>query len=597
MGNTLNMVGGGGGGIKLESIAITTPPSKTQYLAGETFNPAGMVVTASYSNGATLVATGYSYTPDGPLTDGVTSVTITYTEGGISKSATQPITVIPALVSIAVTTPPTTTIYEYGDAFSASGMVVTATMSDNSTKAVTGYTTSPATFTVLGSQNVTISYSENGITKTTTQPVTVERATIAVPTQSGGLTYNGAAQSPSWSGYDNSKMTLGGDTVGTNAGTYNATFTPTAYYRWPDGTTSAKTVQWSIAKAAGYLSISPTFLTLDSSNMSRTISVTRYGDGTISAVSNDTGVATASVSGTTVTVTGTGTAGEATITVSVAAGTNYTAPANATCSVSASYIDLILNNNDWETIKQVSDKSKGANYWAVGDRKEVTLNGTVGICTFNNYSCYAFIIGFDHNAELEGEHRIHFQFAKTALSGGTDICFTDSSYNSAGSSAAFRMKTSNTNSGGWEGSYMRNNILGTSKTSYSGRFIGVLPSALRNVLKSVTKYTDNTGGGSTSSGAVTATTDYAFLLSEYEVFGSCSIANSNEASRQQQYAYYSAGNSKVKYRHTSTSSTAVWWLRSAARDNSYNFARVRTSGGVNDHNANLSHGFAPGFCV
>lgn len=339
MGSTLNMIGGGGGGIKLESIAITTPPNKTQYLAGETFNPAGMVVTATYSNGATLVATGYSYTPDGPLTDGVASVTITYTEGGISKSATQPITVIPALVSIAVTTPPTTTTYEYGDAFSASGMVVTATMSDNSTKTVTEYTTSPATFTALGSQNVTISYSENGITKTTTQPVTVERATITVPTQSGSLTYNGAAQSPSWSGYDSSKMTLGGDTVGTNAGTYNATFTPTAYYRWPDGTTSAKTVQWSIAKAAGYLSISPTSLTLDSSNMTGTISVTRYGNGAISAISNDTGVATVSVSGTTVTVTG-HQGGNAIITISVAADNNHNAPANKQCNVTLNLLPI-----------------------------------------------------------------------------------------------------------------------------------------------------------------------------------------------------------------------------------------------------------------
>lgn len=596
MGSTLNMVGGGGGGIKLESIAITTPPNKTQYLAGETFNPAGMVVTASYSNGATLVATGYSYTPDGPLTDGVTSVTITYTEGGISKSATQPITVIPALVSIAVTTPPTTTTYEYGDAFSASGMVVTATMSDNSTKTVTEYTTSPATFTALGSQNVTISYSENGITKTTTQPVTVERATIAVPTQSGSLTYNGAAQSPSWNGYDSSKMTLGGDTVGTNAGTYNATFTPTAYYRWPDGTTSAKTVQWSIAKAAGYLSISPTSLTLDSSNMTRTISVTRYGNGAISAVSNDTGVATVSVSGTTITVNGTGVAGDTTITVSVAEGMNYTAPANATCSVSASYVKA-LNDSTWDEISQASANDEASLIWEVGDCKEIVLNGTVGALTFEDYHTYAYIIGFDHNAELEGEHRIHFQLAKTALSGGTDICFTDSSYNSLDSSAAFRMNTSNTNSGGWEDSYMRNNICGTSKTSTSGRFMGAIPSALRNALKSVTKYTDNTGNASTSSSAVTATTDYIFLLSEYEVFGSCSFANSNEASRQQQYAYYSAGNSKVKYRHTSTSSTAAWWLRSAYCTNSRRFAIVGTYGYVRDNAANLSLGVAPGFCV
>lgn len=279
----------------------------------------------------------------------------------------------------------------------------------------------------------------------------------------------------------------------------------------------------------------------------------------------------------------------ATGTVNVTASTNY--------SITLSFVDDVLNNNDWDTISEVSSAGEAANYWSVGDRKQVTLNGTVGSCTFSNYSTYAFIIGFNHNSSREGSNKIHFQLAKTALSGGTDICFTDSSYNSSGSSAAFRMNTSNTNSGGWEDSYMRNSICGTSKTSTSGRFMGAIPSALRNALKSVTKYTDNTGNASTSSSAVTATTDYIFLLSEYEVFGSCSIANSNEASRQQQYAYYSAGNSKVKYQHTSTSSTAYWWLRSAYRYNSINFAIVYTDGGVINGNAHASLGVAPGFCV
>ena len=279
----------------------------------------------------------------------------------------------------------------------------------------------------------------------------------------------------------------------------------------------------------------------------------------------------------------------ATGTVNVTASTNY--------SITLSFVDDVLNNNDWDTISEVSSAGEAANYWSVGDRKQVTLNGTVGSCTFSNYSTYAFIIGFNHNSSREGSNKIHFQLAKTALSGGTDICFTDSSYNSSGSSAAFRMNTSNTNSGGWEDSYMRNSICGTSKTSTSGRFMGAIPAALRNALKSVTKYTDNTGNASTSSSAVTATTDYIFLLSEYEVFGSCSIANSNEASRQQQYAYYSAGNSKVKYRHTSTSSTAFWWLRSANRSNSYFFAIVYTYGNVLSDTAYSSLGVAPGFCV
>lgn len=234
--------------------------------------------------------------------------------------------------------------------------------------------------------------------------------------------------------------------------------------------------------------------------------------------------------------------------------------------------------------------------WEVGDRKQVTLNGTVGSLSLSNFSTYAFIIGFNHNSGREGSGRIHFQLAKTALSGGTDICFTDGQYLNPGSSAAFRMNTSGTSSGGWKDSYMRNNICGTSKTSTSGRIMGAIPAELRNALKSVTKYTNNNGRNSALS-AVTATTDYFFLLSEYEVFGNITCSNSYEANYQQQYAHYSAGNSKVKYRHNSTGSAANWWLRSPGMDANGEFVRVLYGGSVNSFSANYSYGFAPGFCV
>ena len=144
---------------------------------------------------------------------------------------------------------------------------------------------------------------------------------------------------------------------------------------------------------------------------------------------------------------------------------------------------------------------------------------------------------------------------------------------------------------------MRTNTCGTSLSSYSGTIIAVIPAALRAVLKSVTKYTDNTGAQSTEAIAVTATTDYFFLLSEYEVFGSISYANSNESSKQAQYAYYSAGNSKIKYKHDGTTTAARWWLRSPYSGNSILFVSVNTDGTVDYSNARHSLGFAPGFCV
>ena len=264
-----------------------------------------------------------------------------------------------------------------------------------------------------------------------------------------------------------------------------------------------------------------------------------------------------------------------------------------------SSVSPILDENDWTTIREVSDAGQGSNYWSIGDRKAVTLNGTVGKLSLSNVTTYAFIIGFNHNASVEGTNRIHFQLAKTALSGGKDVCFCDSKYNSQVSATGyFSMNSSGTNSGGWASSQMRKNICGTSLSSYSGTIIAVIPAALRAVLKSVTKYTDNTAnsGGSTAS-YVTATTDYFFLLSEFEVFGSISYGNTNEKNKQAQYAYYSAGNSKIKYKHNGTSTTVHWWLRSPYSIDHNRFVDVTAGGTLSPTTAHFSLGFAPGFCV
>lgn len=267
-------------------------------------------------------------------------------------------------------------------------------------------------------------------------------------------------------------------------------------------------------------------------------------------------------------------------------------------AVSLNFVYPTLNKNTWETIKDISDAGQGANYWSVGDRKAVTLNGTVGHLTLSNYTTYAFIIGFNHNASLEGENRIHFQLAKTALSGGTDVALCDSYYRSYKNiGVGFVMNTGNSNLGGWASSNMRTGTCGTSLSSYSSTIIAAIPAALRAVLKSVTKYTDNTGGGNPSANNVTATTDYFFLLSELEVFGSISRANPNEASKQAQYAYYSAGNSKIKYKHNGTAAAAIWWLRSPSTATSNVFVDVTTGGTVDINIAYHSLGFAPGFCV
>ncbi len=95
-GNVLKAGDGTPAAKTLSNIAITTPPAKTTYTAGESFDPAGMVVTATYSDNTTAVVTNYTVTDGSNLAEGKTAVTISYTEGGVTKTATQAITVSPA---------------------------------------------------------------------------------------------------------------------------------------------------------------------------------------------------------------------------------------------------------------------------------------------------------------------------------------------------------------------------------------------------------------------------------------------------------------------------------------------------------------------
>ena len=426
---------------------------------------------------------------------------------------------------------------------------------------------------------------------------TINAATMTVPTQKNSLTYTGSAQSPTWNNYDSVKMTLGGITSGTNAGSYNATFTPKTNYKWADGSTGAKTVAWSIAKAAGSLSLNKTSIKLTAAKTTDTITVTRAGNGTITATSSAPTVASVSVSGSVVTVTAK-TKGSATITVSVGAGTNHTAPANKTCSVEVTLPTKVLNDNSWATIREVSSAGLGANYWAVGDVKEIKINGKVGNTTFSNLAVNVFILGFNHNSAREGGNKIHFQIGKI---GSAAVALCDSKYNTNISGTGyFSWNTSNTNSGGWNACYKRKTLYGNDGTPTSplaNSLMAALPSDLRAVMHPVTKSTDNTGNASYCSGIVTTTTDNLFDLSEFEVFGTRSYANQYEQNYQAQYDYYKAGNTKIANNHTAVT-TAVWWgLRSPRYNNIYSFVIVWTDGHFASNFAYNSGGLRPGFAA
>ena len=253
-------------------------------------------------------------------------------------------------------------------------------------------------------------------------------------------------------------------------------------------------------------------------------------------------------------------------------------------------VSSTLNDNDWATIKGVADRSEGANYWAVGDTKQITLNGKVSDgLTLSSYSTYVYIIGFNHNSSVEGTG-IAFGGFKTAQTSGIDVALCDSGYNSIKSSGQwFNMNNSETNAGGWSRSRMRSTTLPLVKSA--------LPSELTSVIKTTSIYSDNTGGGSNTASYVTATQDELYLLAEFEIFGARTHANSAERNYQQQYAYYVAGNSKVKYRHDSTATAVIWWERSVYATDANRFCAVPPTVMPSAYDARISRGLAVAFKV
>lgn len=319
------------------------------------------------------------------------------------------------------------------------------------------------------------------------------------------------------------------------------------------------------------------------------------GGGGLELVANVADGATVTATLGSKTVTGVSSGGQARLkipqegkwTVSAAIGTTVSAQQEVIVPATVDFAlpSPVLNDTSWAIIKQVSDAGEGQNYWAVGDCKEVTMNGKVSDgLTLTNYSAWVFIIGFNHNAEREG-NGIAFQGFK-ATDKGTDVCLVDSGYNNLHSSGTwFNMNNANSNSGGWEASLMRKNIMPLIKAAF--------PSDLQAVIKTSTIFTaPNTGNI-----ALTETQDEVFLLAEYEVFGTRTNASSQEPNYLKQYSYYSAGNSKLKYRHNATSTAAYWWERSPYFGTSSTFCPVGTDGSVHSYLASTSSGVSPCFKV
>ena len=217
-----------------------------------------------------------------------------------------------------------------------------------------------------------------------------------------------------------------------------------------------------------------------------------------------------------------------------------------------------------------------------------------------------YIIGFDHNAEKEGQG---ISFGMLEGMGGEQLCLVDQYYKSGTSEVmAFSMNTTQTNAGGWKAAKMRKTILGSTDVEngdatpdtianpVANTLMAALPADLRAVLKPITKYTNNNGDSNDAS-AISSAIDYLPLIAEFEVFGESKYANPNEKTYQAQYEYYKSGNSNIKSKQNDVASAAHWWLRSPHPNGSRAFCFVRYDGTGYYSNADYSRGVAPVFLV
>lgn len=211
-----------------------------------------------------------------------------------------------------------------------------------------------------------------------------------------------------------------------------------------------------------------------------------------------------------------------------------------------------LNDTDWADIDICGRLGMAQQFFKVGDSKTVNIGGT-------NYEVQ--IIGFNHDDKVSG--------GKAAYSFQLVDCLNQTQ----------QMNTSNTNTGGWNGSAMRGRM-----STYKSQ----LPASLRNVIKTVKKKS-GTGGGSSS--GTQQTNDDLFLLSEIEIFGTTTYSVAGEGT---QYEWYKAGNSRIK---KVNGSAGGWWGRSPYSGNTGYFCSVNSSGNANGNNAGNSIGVSFGFCV
>ena len=147
----------------LDYIEIDRAPDKTDYYDSEFFDPSGMIVHAYFVDGSDMIVNYYEWSPDS-LSYGDTEVTIRYSSGGVTDTATQAVTVYNrTLEHITATTRKT---FLHGDDIDSSAFSVTAHYNAGPPRTVTATRVYPETLSNEDEQDIIVEY-ENKSTSVT----------------------------------------------------------------------------------------------------------------------------------------------------------------------------------------------------------------------------------------------------------------------------------------------------------------------------------------------------------------------------------------------------------------------------------------------
>lgn len=238
-----------------------------------------------------------------------------------------------------------------------------------------------------------------------------------------------------------------------------------------------------------------------------------------------------------------------------------------------------FGETSWSKISALSTAGRAGEFFNVGDEKTIQLTTGEDVTLV--------ILGFDHDDLASG--------GKAGITIGMKNLLA----------TIYKMNSSNTNAGGWNGSAMRTSTMAT--------LLSQLPADLRNVIKQVNKKA-TAGSQSTT---ITTSADKLFLFALAELASKTGLENStgtaiknNAATYEQegtQYEYfkntvgdadiYKACPALVKKLSNGGGSARIWWLRSPYLSVSTSFWCVYPSGDVNGYSASNSSGVSFGFCV